>query len=100
MKIKLKKMRNLYYVEIEESRPTLQHKKGYVDPSVSACTRGVSPSHYIVASNNSKEIREVLEKELTKGYPNQELISFNLKFKTRKIGLTNKKKGVMFSWIC
>ena len=94
-------MRTLYYVEIEGFGGPIFSNRKFVDlANTGACTRGVSPSHYIVATNNQKEIREALEKELTKGYPNQELTSFNLKFKATKIGLTNKKKGVMFSWIC
>lgn len=101
--MKLEKMRNLYYVEFVEFRPTLQQKKGYVQPVImeattQATTRSVSPSKYIIAADNPKETRELMEKEMQKGYG--EMISFNLDFKANKIGLTNKKKGVMFSWIC
>ena len=89
IKIKLEKMRNLYYIEIgAENIPC-----GY--------TLAARGQQYIVSANTSKEAEEIIEDGFKATFSStKDYTEFNFKFKANKIGLTNKKKGVMFSWIC
>ena len=89
--MKLEKMRNLYYVENIRSMCT---------------TAAIPPSQFIVIAGNPKEAKEFTRKLITlhiQGpvHPIDSKIELNdLNLKVKNIGLTNKKKRVMFSWMC
>ncbi len=80
-------MRNLYYVVCNI---------GVTNLPADATTTGM-PSHYIIAANTPKQTKEIIEEGIRRG---DNRVVFNFKHNVTKIGLTNKKKGVMFSWIC
>ena len=88
-------MRNLYYVEL---------KFGKFNMSI-CHTRATSHSKFIVSAVTPKEAKEITEKSIKLYLQSEsstpEAIKLNMfTLKATKIGLTNKKKGVMFSWMC
>ncbi len=82
-------MRNLYYTTIgAENIPC-----GY--------TLAARGQQFIVAANTPKEAKGIVEDSFKATFPStKDYTEFNFKFKVKNIGLTNKKKGVMFSWVC
>ena len=90
MKIKLKKMRNLYHTTFGLRDFPL----GYTLPPGHTMT--AAPSNLIVVANTPEEVNRIVEDSLKMG---DSRVGLNLNLKVNKIGLTNKKKGVMFSWL-
>ncbi len=89
--MKLEKMRNLYYTQFRlEDFPL-----GYTLPP--RHSMAATPTNLIVVANTPEEVNRIVEDNLKMG---ESRIELNLNLKVTKIGLTNKKKGVMFSWIC
>ena len=87
--MKLEKMRTLYYTVIGAEN---------IPCSYTMAARG---QQFIVAANTPKEAKRIVEDSFKATFPStKEYTEFNFKLKVREIGLTNKKKGVMFSWIC
>ena len=84
--MKLQKMRNLYYLEL---------KFGKMNMSI-CHTMAAGAQKYIIAANTSREAKDMVGNYWKKGDPSK--LEFNLNLKVRKIGLTNKKKGIMFCW--